>query len=94
MARRTKVSCVGCGSAINGRSVPMKLKITHNQQKLLNSAKALGFESSTWAINDVMQAPMHRKCFTFATRVWRLAFVTRALSPRRHLGEPTHPHLD
>ena len=94
MARGSKVSCVACGSVIKGRPVPMRLKITHNQQKLLNSAKALGFKSSSWAIDDVMQAPMHRKCFNFATRVWRLAFVTRALSPRRHPGEATHPHLE
>ena len=25
-----------------------------------------------------MEAPMHRKCFNFATRVWKLAFITRA----------------
>jgi hypothetical protein len=69
----------------------MKLKITHNHQKLLESAKALGFNSSSWKIGDVMEAPMHNKCFNFATHVWKLAFVTRALSPRRLAGEPPHP---
>lgn len=94
MVRRTRVNCVACGLVITGKSVPMRLKITHDQQKLLNTAKALGFKSHSWAIDDVMQAPMHRKCFNFATRIWKLAFVTRALSPRRHPGEPTHPHLE
>jgi len=71
----------------------MMLQITHSQQSLLESARALGFTSSNWRIGGVMKAPMHRKCFIFATRVWKLAFITRALSPRRHAGEPTHPSI-
>ena len=93
MPRKTAVKCVACGSAIRGRTFSLRLKITHSQQKLLESAKGLGFTSPTWSIGDVMEAPMHRKCFDFATRIWKLAFVTRALSPRRHPGEPAHPHL-
>jgi hypothetical protein len=38
-----------------------------------------------------MEAPMHHKCFIFATRVWKFAFITRALSPRRHPGEQPRP---
>ena len=91
MPRASKLKCVACGSPIRGRSVPMRLKITHSQQKLLESAKGLGFTAPSWNIGNVMQAPMHRKCFNFATRVWKLAFVTRALSPRRQVGEPPHP---
>jgi hypothetical protein len=87
----SRLNCVCCGSAITGQSTPMTLKITHSQQKLLESAKALGFTSPSWRIGDIMEAPMHRKCFEFAVRVWKLAFVTRALSPRRHAGEPPHP---
>ncbi|MGA3406448.1 MAG: hypothetical protein ABSD49_12015 [Candidatus Bathyarchaeia archaeon] len=93
MPRKIRVRCVGCGAIIRGRSTPMMLKITHSQQKLLESARALGFTSSTWRIGGVMEAPMHRKCFIFATRVWKLAFITRALSPRRHPGELTHPSI-
>jgi hypothetical protein len=93
MSKKVKVHCVGCGAIIRGQSTPLRLKITHGQQKLLDSARALGFTSSSWRIGDVMEAPMHQKCFTFATRVWKLAFITRALSPRRHPGEPPHPSL-
>jgi hypothetical protein len=75
MPRKNKLKYVACGSAIRGRPVPLRLKITHGQQKLLESAKGLGFTSSSWTIGDVMQAAMHRKCFDFATRFWKLAFV-------------------
>jgi len=91
MRGKARVNCIACGSVIRGRPVPMRLKITHSQDRLLESAKGLGFTSSSWNIGDVMEAPMHRRCFSFATRVWKLAFVTRALSPRRHPGEATHP---
>jgi len=92
MAKK-KVKCVGCGRVVRGRPVSLRLKITHNQRGLLESSKALGLKSSSWRVGDVMEAPMHRKCFNFATRVWKLAFVTRALSPRRHPGEPPHPSV-
>ena len=91
MPSKTAVHCVGCVAIIHGRSTPIRLQITHSQQRLLDSAKALGFTSLTWHIGGVMEAPMHRKCFNFAARVWKLAFITRALSPRRHPGEPPHP---
>jgi len=91
MAKKTKVNCVVCGSVVRGRPVHLRLKITHNQRNLLESSKALGFTSSSWRIGDVMEAPMHRKCFIFTTRVWKLAFVTRSLSPRRQPGELPHP---
>jgi hypothetical protein len=91
MSTRNDVSCVACGTSISGEPVPLKLKITHGQGKMVESAKALGFTSLSWNIGDVMQAPMHEKCFDFAARVWRLAFVTRALSPRRQPGEAPHP---
>jgi len=91
MPRKRRVSCVACGRALRGRPVSMRLKITHSQHKLLEAARGLGFTSLSWNIGDVMEAPMHRRCFDFAIRVWRLAFVTRALSPRRQSGEPAHP---
>ncbi|MGD0423163.1 MAG: hypothetical protein ABSA92_06855 [Candidatus Bathyarchaeia archaeon] len=93
MPKKTKVRCVGCGAIIRGQSTPMTLKITHSHRKLLESAKELGFTSSSWATGDVMKAPMHKKCFLFAIRVWKLAFITRALSPRRHHGEQPHPAI-
>jgi hypothetical protein len=76
---------------VRGLPVRMRLKITHSQRHLIESSKALGFTSPNWRIGEVMEAPMHRKCFNFAIRVWKLAFVTRSLSPRRHPGEPPHP---
>ena len=93
MLRKSVVNCLGCGSPIYGSFSIMRLQITHNQQRLLEAAKMLGFTSSSWRIGDAMEAPMHRKCFNFATRVWKLAFVTRALSPRRYAGELPHPPL-
>ena len=86
-----KILCVGCGGVIRGRSTPLRLQITHNHPRLQESARDLGFTSSSWRIGEVMEAPMHRKCFNFATRVWKLAFITRALSPRRHPGEQPRP---
>jgi hypothetical protein len=91
MPSKIEINCVACGSAIEGEAVPLRLKITHGQEKLLQSAKSLGFTSSSWEIGGVMQAPMHGSCFNFAAKVWRLAFVTRALSPRRLPGELPHP---
>ena len=91
MPRESKVHCVGCGAIIRGRSTPIRLQITHSQKKLLESAKALGFTSSNWDIGNVMEGPMHHRCFIFATRVWKFAFATRALSPRRFPGDPPHP---
>jgi hypothetical protein len=61
----------------------MQLQITHEQRKLMERAKELGFTSESWQAGDSMEGIFDKNCFNVAKLVWQVAFNTRALSPRR-----------
>jgi hypothetical protein len=92
---KSKVYCVACKKPIQGKPSVMRLQITHKNPRMIECAKKVGFTSPNWDLEEEMQGAMHRQCFNQAMLIWEIAFHTRALSPRRHPGEPPHPpHLE
>lgn len=75
--------CVACRDMIRGKPQMMRLQITHEEPKLIQRAKELGFTSASWRAGDSMEGNFDQKCFNLAALVWQIAFHTRALSPRR-----------
>ncbi len=78
---RTK--CLGCGKALTGKPRVMKLQITSSRPEHLEGSKKLGFTSTTWKEGDYLQGSFHKKCFETAIHIWKVAFHTRPVSPRR-----------
>jgi len=83
MPAKTVQKCVACHKPIRGKPAYMRLQITHDQKKLMDRAKFLGFKSEDWRKGQWMEGAFHRNCFNVAKLVWQIAFNTRALSPRR-----------
>jgi hypothetical protein len=81
--KRTRPKCLACRKLINGKPLVMRLHITDQEPKLLDTAKKLGFVSASWRTGDHMEGPFHEECFNVAKLIWQIAFDTRALSPRR-----------
>ncbi len=75
--------CLACGKPIRGQPRTMRLKITSGETRLIDRAKELGFTSSTWKQGDFLQGNFDRKCFGLARFMWKVAFNTRLVSPRR-----------
>jgi hypothetical protein len=61
----------------------MKLKIVNGEDTLLDRAKNLGLTSATWQEGDFLLANFDRNCFDLARQIWKLAFTTRLVSPRK-----------
>ncbi len=80
---RSQLRCLGCRRLIRDKPRTLMLKITDDEQKLMKLAKELGFTSSTWQKGDFIKAQFDANCFTIATRIWRVAFTTRLVRPRR-----------
>ncbi len=74
--------CVACQNIIRDKPAVMRLQITHEEPKLIQRAKELGFSSASWRTGDSMEGKFDQKCFNLAAIVWQIAFHTRALSPR------------
>jgi hypothetical protein len=83
MPAKIAQKCVACGKPIRGKPALMRLQITHEQKKLMERAKELGFSSASWRAGDRMEGLFHENCFNVAKLIWQVAFNTRALSPRR-----------
>lgn len=83
MSTKKVRKCVACGKPIRGKPALMQLQITHEQSKLMERAKELGFTSESWRAGDSMAGVFDKNCFNVAKLVWQVAFNTRALSPRR-----------
>ena len=82
-SKKAKLKCLVCSNPIRSKPHVMRLHITDQEPKLLDSARKLGFTSASWHAGDYMEGVFHLKCFNMAKLVWQIAFDTRALSPRR-----------
>jgi hypothetical protein len=82
-SKRLKVNCITCKKPIQGKPRVMRLKITHEDDRMIKGAKKAGFTSENWQVGEEMQGAFHTQCFNQAIRIWEIAFHTRALSPRR-----------
>jgi hypothetical protein len=80
-----KTKCLGCGKLISGQPKLLKLKIVNGEDKLVDRAKSLGLTSLTWKEGDFFMAYYDRTCYKSAMQMWRVAFSTRLVSPRREL---------
>ena len=80
---KTRELCISCKKPIHGKAQTMRLQITHEDPKMIASAKKVGFTSANWRIGEEMHGPLHRQCFNQAILIWEITFHTRALSPRR-----------
>lgn len=83
MPAKRKQKCVACHRPIRGKPAFMRLQITHEEKRLVDRAKLLGFTSSDWRAGSLMEGAFHNRCFNVAKLIWQIAFDTRALSPRR-----------
>ena len=91
LSKKSKIHCIACKRPIRGKPSVMRLQITHQNDKMIKCAKKVGFTSANWSVGEPMEGTFHKQCFKQAVLIWEIAFHTRALSPRRHLGEPPHP---
>jgi hypothetical protein len=92
-SKKLKVNCITCKKPIKGKPRIMRLQITHQNDRMIKCAKKVGFTSENWRVGEPMVGTLHKQCFNQAVLIWEIAFHTRALSPRRHPGEPTHPAI-
>src|SRR6266568_3231274 len=81
-ARTTGLRCVLCEKTIRGKPSIMKLQITSKEPRFIEKAKDLGFTSGTWLQGESMKGNFHKNCFDRAALIWKIAFETRAVSPR------------
>lgn len=79
----SEVYCVLCKKPIQGKPSVMRLQITHDNPRMIDCAKKVGFTSTNWDLGEAMQGTLHRQCFNQAMLIWEIAFHTRPLSPRR-----------
>ena len=82
-SKRKIVRCLACRKPIQGKPCVMRLHITHQQPRLLDAARTLGFTSLSRREGDYMEVPFHNDRFRLAGLIWQIAFDTRGLSPRR-----------
>ncbi|HYY90460.1 MAG TPA: hypothetical protein VE955_00565 [Candidatus Dormibacteraeota bacterium] len=61
----------------------MTLQITSDEPRFVEKARELGFTSSSWQQGESMKGSFHKNCFDNAALLWKIAFETRAVSPRR-----------
>ena len=77
------VRCISCKKPIPGKPRVMRLQITHEEPRMIECAKKVGFTSANWRVGEEMRGQLHSRCFNQAILIWEIAFHTRALSPRR-----------
>ncbi len=75
--------CIPCQNMFRDKPQVMRLQITHEEPKLIQRTKELGFTSASWRTGESMEGNFDQKCFNLAALVWQIAFHTRGLSPRR-----------
>jgi hypothetical protein len=61
----------------------MMLQITNDDRRFVEKARELGFTSDGWRQGESMKGALHKDCFDRAALLWKIAFETRAVSPRR-----------
>ncbi len=61
----------------------MLLQITSDEPRFTEKAKELGFTADAWRQGESMKGVFHKNCFDRAALLWKIAFETRAVSPRR-----------
>jgi hypothetical protein len=61
----------------------MMLQITNEEPRFVEKARELGFTSGAWRQGESMKGAFHKNCFDRAAVLWKIAFETRAVSPRR-----------
>jgi len=76
-------TCLAYGKPIRGVPRVMRLQITHEDAKLAERAKVLGFASLSRKQGDFLEGLFDQKCFKTAILIWQAALHTRLVSPRR-----------